>query len=100
MTAALTSGVNTAKLQSYDTAGTGDNMYAMNTILIVEKSEGAVSADFTPATPVSGDKPYTVAFTDASTGHIQPALDFGDGTTSTDVSPSHTYTTRGTFTVS
>jgi len=100
VTAALTSGANTAKLQSYDTAGNGDNMYVMNTILIVEKSEGSVSADFTPATPVSGDKPYTVAFTDASTGHILSRLwDFGDGTTSTDVSPSHTYTTRGTFTV-
>ena len=36
VTTALASGSNVARLQSYDTAGNGDNMYAMNTILVIE----------------------------------------------------------------
>jgi len=43
VTGALTSGVNVAKLQSYDTAGNGDNMYAMNTILVAEYNTAPVS---------------------------------------------------------
>lgn len=37
VTAALQRGDNEARLQSYDTGTNGDNMYAMNTILVVEK---------------------------------------------------------------
>ncbi len=99
VTSALASGANEARLQSYDPGTKGDNMYAMNTILVVEKTEASVTADFS-ATPLSGNKPLEVAFTDASTGYIVSyAWDFGDGETSTDVSPSHEYTSRGTYTV-
>jgi PKD repeat protein len=53
------------------------------------------------ATPTSGTAPLAVSFADTSTGAPTSWLwDFGDGTTSTAQSPSHTYTTPGTYTVS
>ena len=59
-------------------------------------------ADFT-AKPRSGNGPLVVQFTDASTGHVSSRLwNFGDGTTSTEQNPIHTYTYRNTpdYTVS
>jgi len=59
-------------------------------------------ADFT-AKPRSGNGPLVVQFTDTSTGHVSSRLwDFGDGTTSTEQNPIHTYTYRNTpdYTVS
>jgi len=99
---ALQSGANEARLQSYDAGAGGDGMYAMNTILVVEKTEAPVNADFTPATPVSGDKPYSVTFTDASTGSITGwDMNFGDGSDhASGPGPwNHIYTARGTYTV-
>ncbi len=56
------------------------------------------------ATPTSGPAPLTVAFTDTSTPNTAEisswAWDFGDGATSTEQSPSHTYTALQTYTVS
>ncbi|MBZ0279589.1 MAG: PKD domain-containing protein [Anaerolineae bacterium] len=52
------------------------------------------------ATPISGDAPLNVSFTNQSTGNITGySWDFGDGQTSTEQSPSHSYTTPGTYTV-
>lgn len=63
----------------------------------------APNAAFT-ATPVSGFRPLTVQFIDASTEGTKVIThwtwDFGDGETSTLASPSHTYTDTGDFTVS
>ncbi|HOT02890.1 MAG TPA: DUF3344 domain-containing protein [Methanolinea sp.] len=61
----------------------------------------APTADFTAA-PLSGDRPLTVAFTDASTGGPTSwAWDFdNDGTVdSTAQNPSYTYNIPGTYTV-
>ncbi|MFH0866223.1 MAG: M4 family metallopeptidase [Bacteroidota bacterium] len=44
--------------------------------------------------------PSTVLFTNMSTNSNQFLWDFGDGTTSTDMSPSHTYTAFGNYSVS
>ena len=55
-------------------------------------------ADFT-ATPTSGTVPLAVRFTDASTGATSWSWVFGDGTSSTEQSPMHSYTTAGTYTV-
>jgi len=52
------------------------------------------TAAFTAA-PSSGTAPLTVVFTNASTGASAYGWDFGDGTTSTATSPSHTFTTTG-----
>ncbi len=49
----------------------------------------------------TGKPPLTVHFTDASTGNPQRWLwQFGDGETSEDQNPTHTYTQIGTYTVS
>jgi hypothetical protein len=54
---------------------------------------------YAPAAPITGSP---VQFTDASTGGAPTtwAWDFGDGGTSTEQSPAHTFTSAGTFAVS
>jgi len=51
------------------------------------------------ATPLSGPVPLPVTFSDASVSSAEPitewAWDFGDGATSTEQNPAHTYTTAG-----
>lgn len=57
-------------------------------------------ADF-EANIVLGEKPQEVVFTDLSVGNVIIwSWDFGDGNTSDEQSPVHTYTTSGVFTVS
>jgi PKD repeat protein len=67
------------------------------------KSNGSMTtldAAFT-ASPTSGPAPLTVQFTDTSTGTPTAwTWAFGDGVTSTDQHPVHTYTDPGTYTVS
>ncbi|MGM0586899.1 MAG: YCF48-related protein [Bacteroidota bacterium] len=56
-------------------------------------------ADFS-ADVTSGNQPLTVHFTDASSGNITSwSWEFGDGKTSSEQHPSHSYTEAGTFTV-
>ncbi len=58
------------------------------------------TADFV-GSPTSGDAPLTVNFTDQSSGvPTSWSWDFGDGNTSTEQNPSHTYDAAGTYTVS
>ena len=53
------------------------------------------------ASPTSGNSPLPVTFTDKSTGSITAwQWDFGDTATSTAQSPTHTYDSGGTYTVS
>jgi len=57
-------------------------------------------AGFT-ASPTSGYAPLSVAFTDSSTEFPSSfSWVFGDGGTSTNANPAHTYTAAGTYTVS
>jgi len=57
-------------------------------------------AEFSGA-PTSGPVPLAVQFTDLSAGEITSWWwSFGDGTTSTEQNPSHTYNSAGYFTVS
>ena len=63
-------------------------------------STAPLNAAFTPD-KTSGVFPLIVQFTDRSTGAPTSwAWDFGDGSTSADQSPSHTYATAGQFNVS
>lgn len=56
-------------------------------------------ADFT-ASPTSGTAPVTVDFTDNSTGDITDwAWDFGDGDSTFEQNPAHSYLAAGTYTV-
>lgn len=79
----------------------GSNASAAREILLDEltlKETLPVKADFYAET-VSGIAPLTVQFYDLSTNATSWAWDFGDGGTSTEQDPIHTYTTGGTFTV-
>ncbi len=58
-----------------------------------------------PATPVPAasavavqNKPLTVAFTGTRSGGVSYQWEFGDGTTSTEANPRHTYPRAGTYT--
>ena len=60
---------------------------------------GPVSADVTAGPTTSGCAPLKVDFTNMSNNALTYFWDFGDGGTSTTFSPSHTFVTAGTFTV-
>jgi len=64
---------------------------------LVLRNYTPVRADFT-AWPTSGPAPLTVVFTNTSTGYDTSLWSFGDGSTSTGISPTHVYTT-GVYTV-
>ncbi|MGI8892777.1 MAG: PKD domain-containing protein, partial [Bacteroidia bacterium] len=51
-------------------------------------------------TAKSGCAPFTVSFTDNTSGNSSVVWDFGDGTTSNATSPVKTYTTPGIYTIS
>lgn len=50
-------------------------------------------------TPASGCLPYNAVFTNASIGGQTFQWDFGDGTTSSATSPTHLYSSPGTYTI-
>ncbi|MCP4149216.1 MAG: PKD domain-containing protein, partial [bacterium] len=92
-------------LTAFGTSGTADIVVTcQNKIPYVSTlniSSGTVppTAGFTGA-PLSGSTPLTVNFTDQSLDATTWAWDFGDTDSSTEQSPSHTYTSIGTYTVS
>jgi len=75
-----------------------DGNPAAETVLI-QPPPPAVMAKFT-ANPTSGPAPLVVSFTDESVGVIESrSWDFGDGNTSEEQNPTHTYASPGTYTV-
>ena len=62
---------------------------------------GGVTGDFSNTQPNVCTPPFNVSFTNNSTGQgsLSYFWDFGDGNTSTQVSPNHTYTANGIYTV-
>ncbi len=94
---------------SYDTSGvytvslTATRTDALSETTKTETKTGyievVIHAEF-EATPLDGDPPLTVQFTDLSESTPDTWLwDFGDGGTSTDQNPSHEYTTGGYYSV-
>ena len=95
---------------TYDTPGTyqvrltvtgpgGQDTETKANYIEVSEPAQAPEAAFTGA-PTSGKARLTVDFTDQSTGDITSwQWDFGDGATSTEQNPSHTYRRAGTYTV-
>jgi PKD repeat protein len=69
-----------------------------DTITIVVDVNPAPQVSFT-ASSTTGCLPFSVSFINATTNAINYLWTFGDGFTSTDVSPVHDYLTEGTFTV-
>jgi PKD repeat protein len=91
----LTPGVYTVSLTATNASGSA-----------TETKPGFVTVNGQPpdanfvGAPTSGKKPLTVQFTDLSTNNPTSwSWNFGDQTTSTEQHPAHTYTTRGTYTV-
>ena len=99
VTGSVVSGENSALFRSVMVGASGDNMVAAGAVLITEYAEDAPVAAFT-ADPTSGTAPLPVQFTDGSTGTITSRTwDFGDGFTSYDQNPVHTYVDPGTYSV-
>lgn len=81
--------------------GSGGSTSASKTITVsAPTTTGSLAANFT-GNRLVGTAPMRVAFDDASTGTVSSySWNFGDGTTSTDPNPVHTYKKPGSFTVS
>jgi PKD repeat protein len=102
-------GTEQSPLHTYDTVGnytvsltvTGpDGSSSETKTNYIQVTEPALVADFI-GNPTTGYKPLTVQFTDESTGYITSwSWSFGDGGTSTQQNPIHTYNTTGDYTVS
>lgn len=90
-------GVYTVTLTAANINGSDDEKKAAY-ITVTVASTGPV-ADFVFA-PLVGTAPLPVTFTDKSTGTPATwAWNFGDGTTASSQSPSHTYTNPGAYTI-
>lgn len=83
---------------SLTVTGPGGNDTIVKTNYITA-TYAAPNADF-EGTPLAGDAPLTVAFTDLSVDSVNTWLwDFGDGGSSSDQNPSHEYVNPGDYSV-
>ncbi|MGD2085357.1 MAG: PKD domain-containing protein [Candidatus Aminicenantes bacterium] len=100
-----TSGSATITITPFGSEGNADIVVTCQN-RVPYTSTVSVTGGTTPPTagfvgsPTSGMVPLTVNFTDQSTGATSWSWDFGDTGTSTQQSPSHTYNSAGTYTVS
>lgn len=85
----------------YNVSLTVTNAAGSNTISQpVSVAPAAPTPSFTfTFSPSAGTAPLAVNFVDTSTGATSLLWDFGDGTTSTEPNPSHTFTDPGSYTV-
>jgi PKD repeat protein len=95
-------GIYDVKLTVQNSSGYEDSEIK-NNYITVTSSSSTPTADFS-GIPTSGSAPLTVQFYDQSTpgsGAIVTSWEweFGDGSTSFNKNPTHTYTSQGTYTV-
>ncbi|MEP7107419.1 MAG: PKD domain-containing protein [Ferruginibacter sp.] len=76
-----------------------DSTYCNYPAEILKTIRLAVNVQARFDTPDKGCVPYSANFTNTSLGGIDFLWDFGDGTTSTDVNPTHLYGSTGTYTI-
>ncbi len=86
-------GVNTAERYVY-----AENITEFSVFAPMWSASGLPKANFT-AEPIDGDAPLAVQFTDTSRNAESWSWAFGDGATSTEQNPQHTYTSIGRFDV-
>ena len=99
-TITLTAGTHTFKAYTELPNGVADEYTGNDEMLInIDVTDNPVIADFTASEVESCVAPFTVNFQNTSTNATNYTWNFGDGGTSTDVSPSHTYTADGVYTV-
>ncbi|MFA5407898.1 MAG: PKD domain-containing protein, partial [Bacilli bacterium] len=86
---------------TYTVTLTASNAYGEDTETKIELVTALTPATASFTTDVTGgNAPLAVQFTDTSTGNVTGwAWTFGDGQTSTDQSPAHTYASPGLYTV-
>jgi PKD repeat protein len=77
-----------------------DGLTASDMMTVTVRAQAVAPAAGFVGDPTTGSAPLTVKFTDQSTGAITSwSWDFGDGATSMQQSPSHTYGSPGTYSV-
>ncbi|RXK82827.1 DUF7948 domain-containing protein [Filimonas effusa] len=76
-----------------------DTSYCNYPDSVVQQIRIAINVKAQFETPASGCHPYTAVFNNTSLGGQSFLWNFGDGTTSTEEYPSHTYAQPGTYTV-
>lgn len=72
---------------------------AMYAVGIGSEYQPSVIADFTASITQTCEAPFTVQFVNHSSNGTSFYWDFGDGTTSTEINPQHTYNNNGNFSV-
>ncbi len=88
-------GIYPVTLIAYGAGGCNDTLVSQDTVTIIDAT---IHSAFT-ADSISGCAPFTVQFTNNSVHGSTYLWVFGDGGTSTQTNPSHTYLDSGTFTV-
>ena len=100
--AASSSSVTSAIEGSTQTLASGNSVHglidAQATLANVAPASAGPVPSFTPSA-VSGTAPLTVAFTNTSANATSYAWSFGDGTSSTATSPTHTFAAAGSYNV-
>ena len=85
-------------VKAYDLAQEEESVYSNEVTTTIPEPKPVASF---LASPTTGSGPLTVDFTETSSGNIANwSWDFGDGTTSTQRHPSHTYQNTGSYSIS
>lgn len=87
-------------LRDYLALGESDKIRGFSVRCLKDEENIDIPVAEFSANTTSGVIPLAIVFSDRSTNEpISWSWDFGDGSTSTEQNPSHTYTTEGTYTV-